>query len=40
MQAESIKPGQTVLVVDDLIATGMYPYLMHFGAYMHFMLTP
>lgn len=26
MQANSIKPGQTVLVVDDLIATGIHLY--------------
>jgi adenine phosphoribosyltransferase len=25
MQADSIKPGQKVIVVDDIIATGVYP---------------
>jgi adenine/guanine phosphoribosyltransferase-like PRPP-binding protein len=26
MQADAIKPGQTVVVVDDLIATGKAPF--------------
>lgn len=24
MQSDAIKPGQSVIIVDDLIATGMY----------------
>jgi adenine/guanine phosphoribosyltransferase-like PRPP-binding protein len=27
MQANAIKPGQTVVVIDDLLATGEYKYL-------------
>ncbi len=27
MQSDSIKPGQTVIVVDDLIATGPIPHI-------------
>ena len=29
MQADAIKPGQTVIVVDDLIATGKPPFALH-----------
>lgn len=30
MQADAVKKGQKVLVVDDIIATGMYlPLIMH-----------
>lgn len=28
IQSDGIKPGQNVLIVDDIIATGMYPYAL------------
>jgi hypothetical protein len=28
MQADAISPGQTVVVIDDVIATGAYCYLI------------
>jgi hypothetical protein len=34
MQADAIKPGQTVVIVDDLIATGMCPPL-HLQRFSH-----
>lgn len=30
IQADAIQPGQTVVVVDDLVATGMYTYTSSF----------
>lgn len=30
MQADAIKPGQSVIVVDDLIATGKYNLQLHY----------
>lgn len=37
MQADSIKPGQKVIIVDDIIATGMFLYLV--SCSKHAMLT-